>query len=42
VLERCIEKGQLALRGAVAELGARTVEVDEALLLNVNVPADLR
>ena len=42
VLERCIEKGQLALRDAVAELGARTVEVDEALLLNVNVPADLR
>ena len=41
VLERRIADGELALRDAVAELGARTVEVDEALLRNVNVPADL-
>jgi molybdopterin-guanine dinucleotide biosynthesis protein A len=41
VLERRIERGELALRDAVAELDARTVEVDEALLRNVNVPADL-
>jgi molybdopterin-guanine dinucleotide biosynthesis protein A len=41
VLERRIERGELALRAAAAELGARTVEVDEALLRNVNVPTDL-
>ena len=41
VLERRIERGELALRDAVAELDARTVEVDESLLRNVNVPADL-
>jgi molybdopterin-guanine dinucleotide biosynthesis protein A len=41
VLERRIERGELTLRDAVAELDARTVEVDTALLRNVNVPADL-
>ena len=41
VLERRIELGELALRDAVAELVARTIDVDEALLRNVNVPADL-
>ena len=41
VLERRIELGELALRDAVTELESRTVEVDEALLRNVNVPADL-
>jgi molybdopterin-guanine dinucleotide biosynthesis protein A len=41
VLERRIGRGELALRDALAELATRTVEVDEALLRNVNVPADL-
>jgi len=41
VLERRIRRGELALREALTELDARTIEVDEALLRNVNVPADL-
>jgi len=41
VLERRIRWGELALREALTELDARTIEVDEALLRNVNVPADL-
>jgi molybdopterin-guanine dinucleotide biosynthesis protein A len=41
VLERRIARGELALRDALADLVARTVEVEEALLRNVNVPADL-
>jgi molybdopterin-guanine dinucleotide biosynthesis protein A len=41
VLERRIARGELALRDALADLDARTVEVEEALLRNVNVPADL-
>jgi len=41
VLERRIARGELVLRDAAAELGARTVDVDAALLRNVNVPADL-
>jgi molybdopterin-guanine dinucleotide biosynthesis protein A len=41
VLERRIERGELALRDALTELDTRTVHVDERLLRNVNVPADL-
>jgi molybdopterin-guanine dinucleotide biosynthesis protein A len=41
VLERRIAAGRLSLRDAVAELEARVVECDEALLGNANRPADL-
>lgn len=41
VLERRIAAGELALHRALGELGARTVACDEALLRNLNVPADL-
>jgi molybdopterin-guanine dinucleotide biosynthesis protein A len=41
VLERRIEAGDLALRGALAELRVRVVELDERLLANVNEPGDL-
>jgi molybdopterin-guanine dinucleotide biosynthesis protein A len=40
-LEARLEAGLLYLRGAVAELDARTVEIDPALLANVNEPEDL-
>lgn len=42
VLERRIEAGELALHDALAELEANVVHCDEALLVNVNEPADLR
>ena len=42
VLERRLAAGELALRDAAAELGARVVPGDPALLRNVNTPADLR
>jgi molybdopterin-guanine dinucleotide biosynthesis protein A len=41
VLERRIEAGELALRAALSELKTRRVQADEALLRNVNTPADL-
>lgn len=41
VLERSIAVGALALHEALAELDTRVVECDEALLANVNEPADL-
>jgi molybdopterin-guanine dinucleotide biosynthesis protein A len=40
-LEHRLEAGELALRDALAELDAVTVEVDPALLVNVNVPEEL-
>jgi molybdopterin-guanine dinucleotide biosynthesis protein A len=42
VLERRLAAGELALRAALAELETVVVEVDEAELVNVNTPADLR
>jgi molybdopterin-guanine dinucleotide biosynthesis protein A len=42
VLERRIAEGDLALHRSLAELDTRVVECDEALLMNVNEPADLR
>jgi molybdopterin-guanine dinucleotide biosynthesis protein A len=42
VLDRRIASGDLALRAAIEELDTRVVGVDEALLLNVNEPGDLR
>jgi molybdopterin-guanine dinucleotide biosynthesis protein A len=42
VLERRLAAGLLKLRDALEELDAAVVEVDPALLRNVNVPADLR
>jgi molybdopterin-guanine dinucleotide biosynthesis protein A len=41
VLERRLAEGRLALRGALAELNTRIVELDPAQLVNVNTPADL-
>jgi molybdopterin-guanine dinucleotide biosynthesis protein A len=41
LLEARLEAGLLYLRGAVAELDAPVVDVDPALLANVNEPADL-
>jgi molybdopterin-guanine dinucleotide biosynthesis protein A len=41
VLERRLGAGELALRAAAAELGARVVPGDDELLRNVNTPADL-
>jgi molybdenum cofactor guanylyltransferase len=41
VLDRRIERGDLALRAAAQELGARVVEGAPRELRNVNTPADL-
>jgi molybdopterin-guanine dinucleotide biosynthesis protein A len=41
VLERRLAAGELALRGAAAELDATVVELDPGALANVNTPADL-
>jgi molybdopterin-guanine dinucleotide biosynthesis protein A len=41
VLERRLAAGELALRGALAELAAVTVELDPAQLVNVNAPEEL-
>ena len=42
VLERRLARGRLTLREALDELDTRRVEVDAALLVNVNTPDDLR
>ena len=42
VLERRLLAGELALRAALAELDVAVVEVDEALLADVDTTADLR
>ena len=42
VLERRLARGELALRDALEELGAVRVDIDAALLANVNTPDDLR
>jgi molybdenum cofactor guanylyltransferase len=42
VLERRLAEGRLALREALGELETEQVEVDAALLANVNTPDDLR
>ena len=41
VFERRLGEGELALRDAVAELDTVTLELDPALLLNVNAPDEL-
>jgi molybdopterin-guanine dinucleotide biosynthesis protein A len=41
VLERRLASGHLALRDALPELDARVVELDPAMLVNVNAEADL-
>jgi molybdopterin-guanine dinucleotide biosynthesis protein A len=41
VLERRLAAGELRLRDAIDELDAATVQLDAALLVNVNTPADL-
>ena len=41
VLARRLAEGSLALRDALAELHARRIEADPALLANVNTPEDL-
>jgi molybdopterin-guanine dinucleotide biosynthesis protein A len=42
VLERRLQAGELALHEALAELDTARLEVDAALLVNVNTPDDLR
>ena len=42
VLERRLHEGCLALHEALDELDTRRIEVDEALLANVNTPDELR
>ena len=41
-LERALSAGRLALREAVAELDVAVVDLDAALLANVNTPDDVR
>jgi molybdopterin-guanine dinucleotide biosynthesis protein A len=41
VLERRLAAGELALRDAIAELDALTLELDPNLLVNVNAPEEL-
>ena len=41
-LERGLLAGELSLRAALTELDVRTVELDPALLADVDTPADLR
>ena len=41
-LERGLAEGRLRLRDLLAELGTAVVELDPALLVNVNTPDDLR
>jgi GNAT superfamily N-acetyltransferase len=41
VLERRLAAGELTLRGALAELDSRVVELDEEALVNVNTSDDL-
>ena len=41
VLERRLAAGELALRDAIAELDALTLELDPDLLVNVNAPDEL-
>jgi molybdopterin-guanine dinucleotide biosynthesis protein A len=42
VLERALADDKLALRAVLEELDVATVELDEAVLANVNTPDDLR
>ena len=42
VLQRRLAAERLSLRDALTELEARTVELDERMLVNVNTPADLQ
>ena len=41
MLERRLADGELALRDALAELDAVTLDVDPSLLVNVNAPEEL-
>ena len=41
-LERALAEGTLSLRDAIAGLDVATVELDAALLINVNGPDDVR
>jgi molybdenum cofactor guanylyltransferase len=41
-LEQALAAGRLALREAIAELDVAVVELDHAVLVNVNTPADVR
>ena len=42
VVERRLLAGELALHTALDELDVARVRIDEALLVNVNTPEDLR
>jgi molybdopterin-guanine dinucleotide biosynthesis protein A len=41
-LERALAGGRLSLRDAIAELDVASVDLDAALLLNVNTPDDVQ
>jgi molybdopterin-guanine dinucleotide biosynthesis protein A len=41
VLEQRLEAGRLDLRDALGELDTRTIQIDPALLVNVNTERDL-
>ncbi len=41
-LERALAAGRLSIRAAIAPLAVRRVELDDAMLANVNTPEDLR
>ncbi|MEK6276249.1 MAG: molybdenum cofactor guanylyltransferase [Actinomycetota bacterium] len=41
VLEQCLEAGRLDLQEALSELDTRTIEIDSALLTNVDTERDL-
>jgi molybdenum cofactor guanylyltransferase len=41
-LERALAAGRLALRDAIVELDVATVDLDDALLANVNTPGDVQ
>ena len=42
MLEEAVAQDELSLRDALARLRVRVVDVDPALLVNVNTPDDLR
>jgi molybdopterin-guanine dinucleotide biosynthesis protein A len=41
-LERFLDRGELRLRDAIAELDVATVDLDPSVLANVNTPADVQ
>ena len=42
VLERALDAGRLSIRDAIAELDVAVVDLDAAVLVNVNTPDDVQ